>query len=113
MNPTLLLLISTVATTSAASAGGQTPEESQESVPEPSNVDRANQFFVTQIYDAQWNPSGSILDTNSNNCGPASSAMLMAAGGVSPTDFGTDAAIDYARVSGTSPPRGLNQLNRT
>jgi hypothetical protein len=80
-------------------AGGPTPEALQESVPVPSSVEWANQFFITQIYDAQWNPSGSILDTTSNNCGPASLAMLMALGGVSPADFSTDAAIDYARAS--------------
>ena len=44
-----------------------------------SDVEWANQFFVTQIYDPRWNPDGMEKDTESNNCGPASLAMLMTA----------------------------------
>jgi hypothetical protein len=33
------------------------------------DVDWANQFFLTQLYDPQWNPTGVVDDTESNNCG--------------------------------------------
>ncbi len=66
---------------------------------ELSDVDWANQFFVTQIYDPHWNPSGSMSDTESNNCGPASLAMLMAAEGVSPAGLEAEMAIDHARAT--------------
>jgi len=68
-------------------------------VVELSDVDWANQFFVTQIHDPRWNPSGSISDTESNNCGPASLAMLMAAEGVMPQGLEAEMAIDHARAT--------------
>ncbi len=79
-------------------AGGSTPGTSLEGVAELSDVDWANQFFLTQIYDPTWNPSGSLSDTASNNCGPASLAMLMAAAGVLPAGLEPETAIDHARA---------------
>ena len=66
---------------------------------ELSDVDWANQFFITQIQDPRWNPSGSTSDTESNNCGPASLAMLMAAEGVLPAGLPAEMAIDHARAT--------------
>lgn len=63
-----------------------------------SDVDWANQFFLTQIYDAQWNPTGAIDDTQSNNCGPASLAMLMAEREVAPEGLDAEMGIDHARA---------------
>ncbi|MEE2830213.1 MAG: hypothetical protein VX498_13580 [Myxococcota bacterium] len=65
---------------------------------ELSDVEWANQFFLTQIQDPRWNPSGSLSDTESNNCGPASLAMLMAAEGISPEGLEAETAIDHARA---------------
>jgi hypothetical protein len=72
-------------------AGGDTAELS--------DVDWANQFFITQVYDPHWNPSGSMSDTESNNCGPASLAMLMAAEGITPAGLDAEMAIDHARAT--------------
>ncbi len=63
-----------------------------------SDIEWASQFFVTQIYDAQWNPDGVSNDAESNNCGPASLAMLMKARGGLPADLNAEAAIDHARA---------------
>ncbi len=84
---------------SLSPAGGPIPDESQDNVVELSRVDWANQFFITQIYDPQWNASGNISDTTSNNCGPASLSMLMTSVGISPTDVEAETAINYARAS--------------
>ncbi len=80
-------------------AGGPIPGDSQNGAAGFSDVDWANQFFITQIYDPRWNSSGSIRDTGSNNCGPASLAMLMAAKGASPAGLEPETAIDYARAT--------------
>jgi len=80
-------------------AGGPVPGDAQSSSADLSNVDWANQFFLTQIYDPRWNPSGSVTDATSNNCGPASLAMLMSADGVLPTGLEAKTAIDYARAT--------------
>ena len=88
-----------VTESSLSPAGGPLPVEGAVSVAEPSSVEWANQFFITQIYDPHWNPSGSVTDTTSNSCGPASLAMMMAAEGTSPTNITTEIAIDYARAA--------------
>jgi hypothetical protein len=62
------------------------------------DIERADQFFLTQIYDEQWNPDGMENDTESNNCGPASFAMVMAERGVLPADLKAEMAIDHARA---------------
>jgi len=62
------------------------------------DIQWANGFFLTQIYDARWNPSGMEVDTESNNCGPASLAMLITARDDAPRDLGPEAAIDHARA---------------
>jgi len=58
----------------------------------------ANQFFMTQIYDAEWNPDGVTNDAASNNCGPASLAMLMAERGPATAALRAEQAIDHARA---------------
>jgi hypothetical protein len=91
---------SVVATISPLSpAGGPLPEEVTYSEIAPSSVEWANQFFITQIYDPRWNPSGNVADTTSNSCGPASLAMMMAAEGTAPANITTEIAIDYARAA--------------
>ena len=62
------------------------------------DIDWANQFFITQIHDARWNPNGMESDSSSNNCGPASLAMLMSARDTLPTDLTPKMAIDHARA---------------
>jgi hypothetical protein len=63
-----------------------------------SDVEWANQFFMTQIHDARWNPDGMNNDTESNNCGPASLAMLLTSRGWLPADLNAEVAIDHARA---------------
>jgi hypothetical protein len=62
------------------------------------DVDWANSFFLTQIYDPRWNPTGTETDTESNNCGPASLAMVMAQRGVGPEGLDPATAMDHARA---------------
>ena len=58
----------------------------------------ANQFFLTQIQDDRWNPEGIEVDAGSNNCGPASMAMLMAARGLTPPGLTPEQASAHARA---------------
>ncbi len=76
-----------------------TEDDSQDGVADLSDVDWANQFFMTQIHDPRWNPSGRISDTKSSNCGPASLAMLLSAEGVLPAGMEAAAAIGHARAT--------------
>jgi len=62
------------------------------------DIEWANQFFVTQVSDQRWNPDGMEDDTESNNCGPASLAMVMAARGDLPEDINAEVGIDHARA---------------
>ncbi len=62
------------------------------------DVASANQFFLTQIRDERWNPDGVEVDTESNNCGPASLAMLMRARGRMPAGLTAEQATDHARA---------------
>lgn len=61
-------------------------------------VEWANTFFLTQVYDARWNATGVPSDTESNNCGPASFAMVMSQRGIRPEGLSQSAAIDHARA---------------
>ena len=71
-----------------------------------SDVAWANRFFMTQIFDARWNPDGMTKDTESNNCGPASLAMVMTARGDLSVDLNAEVAIDHTRAMMTpSYPR--------
>ena len=54
-----------------------------------------NSFFITQIYDQRWNPTGSSIDTESNNCGPASFAMVMSQRNLRPNGLSSSEAIDH------------------
>jgi hypothetical protein len=73
---------------------------------EPSKTDRgqltdvewANQFFVTQIYDERFNPQGIEEDAGSNNCGPASLAMLSRQREPAHLERPPEVAIDHARA---------------
>jgi hypothetical protein len=62
------------------------------------DVDWANQLFVTQIYDEQWNPDAQVSDEASNNCGPTSFAMLLAERGALPPKLTPEMSIDHARA---------------
>jgi hypothetical protein len=61
-------------------------------------IEQGNAFFITQIYDQQWNPTGSQKDLKSNNCGPTSFAMLMAQRSLTSKELTPSAAIDHARA---------------
>jgi len=62
------------------------------------DVDWANSFFLTQIYDPRWNPTGAETDAQSNNCGPASLAMILAQRGLDPKGLTPAMAMDHARA---------------
>ncbi len=62
------------------------------------DLERASQFFVTQIHDETWNPDGVTDDLLSNNCGPASLAMVVAERGLLPDGLSAEEAIDHARA---------------
>jgi len=62
------------------------------------DMDWANQFFLTQIRDERWNPSGIENDLESNSCGPASFVMLMRERERFPPQLGPQMAIDHARA---------------
>ena len=78
---TLLLVVLTLSCGSDAqntNQGTPLPSPSHKSDHgELSDVQWANQVFLTQIYHSQWNPDGAKTHTDSNSCGPASLAMLM------------------------------------
>ena len=99
---TVLCVISCSAETvdkSTAADNNKPPETPKADDGELTDIEKANQFFLTQIYDKRWNPDGMESDTDSNNCGPASFAMVMAEGGVLPTDLKAEMAIDHARAT--------------
>ncbi|MGB0591865.1 MAG: hypothetical protein ACPGU1_19470 [Myxococcota bacterium] len=81
----------------AMSEDGQAPASGKGDLAEVRDADWANGFFLTQIYDAEWNPEGVVDDIASNNCGPASLAMLMAERGGAPA-LEPEQAIDHARA---------------
>jgi len=63
-----------------------------------SDLEWAQGFFLTQIYDAHWNPDGIEADEGSNSCGPASFAMELAERAVAPAHLSPEMAIDHARA---------------
>ena len=65
---------------------------------ELSDIEWANQFFLTQIFDQRFNPDGLENDTDSNNCGPASLAMLMSLREEESSNLMPEVAIDHARA---------------
>jgi hypothetical protein len=80
--------------------GGNDPAETHKADRgELTDVEWANQFFLTQIYDKRWNPDGMENDVESNNCGPASFAMVMAERGILPAGLKGEMAIDHARAT--------------
>jgi hypothetical protein len=58
----------------------------------------ANQFFLTQIYDDYFNAQGVKVDVDSNNCGPASLAILLRYQGMISLSLSAERAIDHARA---------------
>jgi len=78
--------------------GGDAPPQGKADQGQLPDVEWANQFFLTQIYDKRWNPDGVENDTSSNNCGPASLAMLMSERDTLPADLTPEMAIDHARA---------------
>jgi hypothetical protein len=105
MRATLIAAMALCATACAndvsddATTAGGSPASSKADWGQLPDLDRANQFFLTQIYDAEWNPSGVVDDAQSNNCGPASLAMLMAERDVAPAGLEAEQAIDHARAT--------------
>ena len=61
-------------------------------------IEWASTFYLTQIYDDRWNPAGSSSDMESNNCGPASLAMVMGQRNLRPSELSSSEAIDHARA---------------
>jgi len=103
----VLVIATIVSAWSCAGVDPETPPANEENEARNSakadsglneDIQWANGFFLTQIYDARWNPSGVEVDTESNNCGPASLAMLITAREDAPRDLGPEAAIDHARA---------------
>ena len=78
--------------------GGAGPMSSKADSGQLRDVDWADQFFVTQIYDAHWNSDGMANDASSNGCGPTSFAMLLAERGALPAKLTAEMAIDHARA---------------
>ena len=86
--------------------GGGQEGTGEEAEPSPAKADHgdmtdlewANQFFISQIYDAHWNSTGVETDTGSNACGPASLAMMMRERDLMPTGLTAQKAIDHARA---------------
>ncbi len=62
------------------------------------DLSRAERFFVTQVFDERWNPDGLAEDTESNNCGPASFAMVLGERELLPVGLSAEQAIDHARA---------------
>jgi hypothetical protein len=91
-----LLCVLSCANTAPSNTGVHSPGKADHG--KLSDVDWANQFFITQIYDDRWNPTGRDEDTQSNNCGPASLAMLMASRGALPEGVMGQVATDHARA---------------
>ena len=81
-----------------ATQGEDGPATSKGDWVEVRDVDWANGFFLTQVYDETWNPGGLLDDTDSNNCGPASLAMLMAQRG-DVLELDAEQSIDHARAT--------------
>ncbi|MBR56758.1 MAG: hypothetical protein CMH54_01735 [Myxococcales bacterium] len=79
-------------------ANGQNPASPKSDQTQGADVEWANGFFLTQIYDARWNDSGMESDESSNNCGPASLAMVMRERGVTTDNLNAQIAIDHARA---------------
>lgn len=101
MNRTLIFtsfLLGVLSCAGPAVDGSLGPEEGKADHGKLSDVDWANQFFLTQIHDSRWNPNGRESDSQSNNCGPASFAMLMASQGTTFEDLDAEIAIDHARA---------------
>ncbi len=103
------LLIATMLLAQACATGTSAEDSSAagegQGHPAPAKADEgqtdlewANQLFLTQIRDERFNPEGVEVDTESNNCGPASLAMLMRQRGSASLDLGAEVAIDHARA---------------
>jgi hypothetical protein len=96
---TILFALSCSSSGSDSGAVGEANVTSQKADDgDMTDVAWANQFFISQIYDAQWNPSGVETDMGSNSCGPASLAMVMIERGVMPEGVTAQKAIDHARA---------------
>jgi len=65
---------------------------------ELTEVEWANQHFMTQVMDPVWNPGGVVEDAASNNCGPASLAMLLSSRGEVSSSVEPEVLIDHARA---------------
>jgi hypothetical protein len=105
MNRRALVIITVLSLISCAGASGSGESGGGESFGlkgdggDLTEVEWANQFFLTQVHDSVWNPGGMSVDTDSNNCGPASLAMLLAARGETPPGLDPETAIDHARAT--------------
>lgn len=104
MNHRFLLVIMALSAISCSNSSKSTPEaetvnaglKSDQAL--QTDIDWANQYFLTQIRDDRWNPSGIENDLKSNSCGPASLAMVLREREILPAPLGGQKAIDYARA---------------
>ncbi|WP_293153423.1 MULTISPECIES: C39 family peptidase [unclassified Microcoleus] len=78
----------------------------------PTSIQQADPFFKLQYLNAKYNPNG---PNGSNNCGPASLAMILKMLGKEPANISVETSIDYARAQmfgySNSVKQGLNVLD--
>ncbi len=78
----------------------------------PTSIQLADPFFKLQYLNAKYNPNG---PNGSNNCGPASLAMILKMLGKEPANISVETSIDYARAQmfgySNSVKQGLNVLD--
>jgi hypothetical protein len=78
----------------------------------PTSIQQADPFFKLQYFNAKYNPTG---PNGSNNCGPASLAMILKMLGKEPPNISIETSIDYARSLmfgyANTVKQGLNVLD--
>ena len=78
----------------------------------PTSIQQADPFFKLQYSNAKYNPTG---PNGSNNCGPASLAMILKMLGKEPSNISIETSIDYARAQmfgySNTVKQGLNVLD--
>jgi Peptidase_C39 like family len=87
---------------------GQTSTPNQPSNQLPTSTSQANPYFKTQ-YNSGYNPDG---PSASNNCGPASVAMISKLFGKEPANLSVQASINLARQRMGAPGNGFTDSNQ-
>ena len=95
---TCLCVVSCTLDTVDQSSAVEGPGSAKADQAQATELEWANQFFLTQVYDARWNPAGLESDLDSNNCGPASFSMVMRSRGFFPPEWPAELTIDHARA---------------